>query len=112
MMLFYRANMESIIRYGITTWLGNLSVKLKTQLQNLIQRAGKIIGMQPPCPLQEIFERTLIKQGQKISQDPTHILHKEYEMLPSGRRYRVPNCKLNRYKFSFVPLSIKALNTR
>ena len=112
MMLFYRANMESIIRYGITTWLGNLSVKLKTQLQNLIQRAGKIIGMQPPRPLQEIFERTLIKQGQKISQDPTHILHKEYEMLPSGRRYRVPNCKLNRYKFSFVPLSIKALNTR
>ena len=112
MLLFYRATMESIIRYGITTWFGNLSVKLKTQLQNLIKRAGKIIGMQPPCSLQEIFEETARKQGLKITCDPNHILHKEYEMLPSGRRYRLPNCKLNRYKFSFVPLSIKALNKR
>ena len=112
MMLFYRANIESIIRYGITTWLGNLSVKLKSQLQNLIKRAGKIIVKQPPCTLQEIFEQTLIKQGRKIASDPTHILNGEFEMLPSGRRYRAPNCRLNRYKFSFVPLAIKALNSR
>ena len=112
MMLFYRANIESIIRYGITTWFGNLSVKLKSQLQNLIKRAGKIIGMQPPCPLQEIFERTVRKQGLKITCDPNHILHKEFELMPSGRRYRVPTCRLNRYRFSFVPQSIKALNNR
>ena len=112
LMLFYRANMESIIRYGITTWFGNLSVKIKSQLQNLIRRAGKIIGVQPPCSLQELFERTVMKQGSKITRDPTHILHREFELMPSGRRYRVPTCRLNRYKFSFVPLAIKALNDR
>ena len=104
--------MESIVRYGITTWFGNLSVKLKSQLQNLIKRAGKIIGMQPPCSLQEIFERTVMKQSLKITRDTSHILHREFEALPSGRRYRGPNCRLNRFKFSFVPLAIKALNNR
>ena len=112
LMLFYRANLESIIRYGITTWFGNLSVKLKSQLQNLIKRAGKIMGMQPPCSLQAIFERTLVMQGSKITRDPNHILHSQFELMPSGRRYRVPTCRLNRYKFSFVPLAIKALNNR
>ena len=112
LMLFYRANMESIIRYGITTWFGNLSVKLKSQLQNLIKRAGKIMGMQPPCSLQATFERTLVMQGSKITRDPNHILHSQFELMPSGRRYRVPTCRLNRYKFSFVPLAIKALNNR
>lgn len=43
LMLFYTANMESIIRYGITAWFGNLIVKLKSQLQNLIKRADTII---------------------------------------------------------------------
>ena len=65
MLLFYRANMESVIRYGITTWFGNLSVTLKSQLQNLVKRAGKIIGMQPPCSLQEIFDQTVRKQFSK-----------------------------------------------
>ena len=76
-MLFSRAAIESIIRYGITTWFGNLTVKFRSQLQNLIKRAGKIIGMLPPSFLQEIFEHTVKKQGQKITTDPNHILYKD-----------------------------------
>ena len=112
LLMFYRANIESIIRYGITTWFGNLAVKLKTQLQNLVKRAGKIIGMEPPCTLQEIFDSTVLKQGLKVTQDPSHILHNEFILLPSGRRYREPPWKLNRFKYSFVPLAVKALNKR
>ena len=44
MVMFYRAAIESIIRYAITTWFGNLSIKLKSQLRSLINRAGKILG--------------------------------------------------------------------
>ena len=110
MLLFYRANIESVIRYGITTWFGNLSVTLKSQLQSLVKRAGKIIGTQPPCSLQDIFDLTVRKQGLKITRDPSHILYDEYKLLPSGRRYMTLRCKLNRYKFSFVPLSIQVLN--
>lgn len=35
--------------------------------------------------------------------DLPHILHFEHELLPFGRRYRVPKYKLNSFKNSFVP---------
>ena len=112
MILFYRAAIESIVRYAITTWFGNLSVKLKSQLHSLINRAGKIMGAPPPSSLQEIYNDTARRQGLKITNDPDHVLHREFELLPSGRRYRFPNCRLNRFKFSFVPSAIKILNSQ
>ena len=97
MLLFYRAPNESLIRYGITTWFDNLPVKQKAQLQNLIGRAGKIIGMPPPSSLQEIFEETVRRQGRKIAGEPNHVLCSECELLPSGIRYRIPNCNCPSY---------------
>lgn len=39
-----------------------------------------------------------------------HILYSEYECLRSGRRYRVPKCKLNHFKNSNFPMeTIKVL---
>jgi len=39
-----------------------------------------------------------------------HILHKEFELLPSKRRYRVPRFNKLRLKHSFVHQAILALN--
>lgn len=86
------------MRYAITTWFGNLSVKLKTQIYNLTKRAGKIIGRSLPLSPQEIFDQAAFKQGQRLANDPTHILQDQFELMPSGKRYRVPHCRLNRYK--------------
>ena len=68
------------------------------------------MGVRQHPTLQTVFDETIIRQAQKIISDPTHVLHPEYQLLPSGRRFRVPQCRLNRFKNSFVPLSIKALN--
>ncbi len=112
LLLFYHAVIESIFRYGISAWFGNLSVHLKAQITRLTQRAMKIMGVkQHPTP-QALFEETVTRQAQKIISDPTHVLHSEYQLLPSGRRFRVPKCRLNRFKNSFVPLSIKALDDK
>ena len=51
-----------------------------------------------------------MQQANKIISDPSHIMHGEYELLPLGRRFRVPHCRLNRFKNSFVPVSIKLVN--
>ncbi|KAF7645183.1 hypothetical protein LDENG_00208800 [Lucifuga dentata] len=108
--VFYKAIIESILHYGITVWFGNLTVKLKSQINRLTGRAGEIIGQLPLSPLQEIYEESVLKQARKIVSDPNHVLHEEYELLPSGRRYRLPKCGSNKYKFSFVPSSTKLLN--
>ena len=44
MMIFYRAVVESSIRYGTTSWFGNLTVKLRSKLAGMHKTAMKIVG--------------------------------------------------------------------
>ncbi len=52
----------------------------------------------------------VLKQVKRIPDDLSHVLHSQYELLLSGRRYRAQRCKLNRFKNSFVPVSVGILN--
>ena len=110
MMLFYNAVLESIIRYSMTAWFGNLTVQSKTKIANLVKTAMKIIGHKGQPSLQSIYDGIALKMVHKILNDPTHLLHHEYELLPSGKRYRASRYKSNRFKLSFVPSSITLLN--
>ena len=77
---------------------GNISAKLKTKLTRLVHTAMKVIEKSDYQTLQFTYEQTVFRQAQRIVIDPSHILHLEYNLLPSGRQYRVPHCKLNRFK--------------
>lgn len=110
MLIFYRASIESILRYGIIAWFGNLSVQMKAQIDSLVRVAGKIMGIKTISSLPEMFEICTVQCANRILQDPLHVLHSEYTLMNSGRRYRVPLCRHNRYKHSFVPLSVKLIN--
>ena len=113
MLTFYRASIESILRYGISSWFGNLTVAYKSQIARLVSMAGKIMGMStPPNTPKSIFDQAVMRQARNIMSDPLHVLNPEYDLLPSGRRYRIPWCEYNRYKHSFIPLSITMLNQR
>lgn len=54
-----------------------------------------------------LWERSVIRQTQGVLSDSPHILHSGYDLLPSGRCWRVPHCRLNSFKNSSVPTSIK-----
>ena len=110
MLIFYRAILESLIRYGITAWYGNLTVQLKNRLRSMHKTAMKIIGIKQYESIEELYNQSVITQAIKISSDSTHPLSSEYELLPSGRRFRMSKWKTNRFKLSFVPASIKLLN--
>ena len=38
------------------------------------------------------------------------IIYSEYQLLPSGKRYRIPKRKLSRCRYSFTAFSIKEFN--
>ena len=64
LVLFYRSIIESILRYGITVWFGNLSVQSKSQRSHLMRTVMKITGSTSPMiSLQESFEHTLRRQS-------------------------------------------------
>lgn len=110
MVIFYQAVIESLIRYCITVWFGNLSVQSRSKLIRMIHTAWKIIGVNEWTPLQTMYEHATVRHTERIVCDFSHVLNTEYELLPSGRRFRVPRCRLNRFKNSFIPVSVKLLN--
>lgn len=70
-------------------WISNISAKFSSQFQNLTERGEKIIGMFPEpapraCP--PVFQESVIKKSLKISEDINHILYKEYESMPTGKK--------------------------
>lgn len=102
--------LESVVRYGIQIWYGNLSAQLKAKLMQAIKAALKNTGVTNSNYLQCLYEKSVLREAQKILSDPTHILNSELESLPSGRLLRMHSCRLKRYKNSFIPVAIKILN--
>ena len=60
--------------------------------------------------LEQLYKSRTLQMATKILSDPTHLLHDQYDLLPSGKRYRMPTVKTQRALKSFIPSSIKYLN--
>ena len=110
MKMSYSAFIESVISFCIICWYGNLSVKDKNSLGRIVRVSSKVAGVKLSS-LDDIFNTQVLKTAKSIRNDGTHPLNQEYKLLPSGLRLTVAPATKNRYKFSFVPLSIQASNT-
>ena len=106
---FYRCFIESVLTFSFMCWFGGLSVKNKSMLNRVVNVCSKIVGTQQKG-LMELYECRVLRKASAIACDECHVLANHYELLPSGRRFRVPGCKTVRLKQSFVPFSIRLLN--
>ena len=107
----YKNLVEGILTFNMAMWYGNLNMECRGKLQRIVNLASKIIGKKQK-PLSCIYNEMLRKKSVKIINDPSHPLHREFDLLPSGRRYRIPmfNRSRNIFKNSFIPNAIKAIN--
>lgn len=105
----YVSLVESIIIFNITVWYGHLTQANKNKLNRIINRAGKIVGRQQTS-LDCLYNTAVQRKALAIIRDETHPLYSEFELLPSGRRYRVPLTKKKIYKGSFIPNAIHLIN--
>lgn len=46
------------------------------------------MGVKEHFSSMNIYEQAILQKANQMINDPTHILHSEFEMLPSGRRFR------------------------
>ena len=106
---FYRCSIESVLTYCINVWYWSCTAAERTALQRVVNTAQKIIGRPLPS-LADLYSSRCLRKAQSIVEDPSHPGHGNLEMLPSGRRYRVPLTKTTRLKNSFYPRAIAALN--
>ena len=109
--LFHDSFVKSVMTFGLICWWGNLSVKNRAKLSKLHTISCKIVGCSTPdSSLQKLYNMRTIQMAKKIISDPTHFLHAKYDLLPSGRRHRMPAVRTQRAMKSFIPSSIKLLN--
>ncbi len=90
-------------------WFNSLSVKSKNKLLRIINVTSKIIG-ERQTPLSDLFTVALKRKAFVIVGDSSHPLYRSFQLLPSGRRYKVPLVKRAKYKKTFIPTAIGILN--
>ena len=106
---FYKSFIESVLTFGFMCWYGGLMLKNRKVLERNVKICSKIVG-QRQVDLNILYERRVKEKAMKIISDNSHILVQYFELLPSGKRYRVPKGRSQRFKNSFVPKSINLLN--
>ena len=108
-MSFYRCSIESILTYCINVWFWSCTAAERTALQRVVNTAQKIIGHPLPS-LADLYSSRCLRKAQNIVEDPFHPGHSNLVMLPSGKRYRGLPTRTSRFKNSFYPRAITALN--
>ena len=90
-------------------WFGGLGVENKKVLERVVNICSKVVG-EKQMSVNGLYERRVKKKALSVCGDKSHVLSKYYDMLPSGRRYRVPKAKTLRFRNSFIPRSVHFLN--
>ena len=106
---FYRCFIKSILTFGFLIWYSGLSEQNKNVLKKVVKVCGKIAGIEQES-LDVIYKSRVLKKGSVIIKDPMHVLHKCFELLPSGRRYRSLPGKKIRTRNTFVYKAIEHFN--
>jgi len=73
--------------------------------------AVKMIG-EKQVALTDFYTVAVERKASAIVTDSSHPLHSSFNVLPSGRRYKVPLVKKATYKKTFIPTAIDILNRK
>ena len=110
MELVYKSVIESLLTFNIIVWSGNLSLANKNKLGRVVKNASKNIGKQQE-EINSIYQRSIRKKAASIVLDKLHPLNTQFEIFLSGKRYRVPRCRKNIFKKSFISSAVAELNS-
>uniref|UniRef100_A0A1A8UVY9 Alkylated DNA repair protein AlkB homologue 8 N-terminal domain-containing protein n=1 Tax=Nothobranchius furzeri TaxID=105023 RepID=A0A1A8UVY9_NOTFU len=108
---FYRATIESILAYGITIWYAGCTAADRRVLSRVIHSAQRIIGCLLPS-LEDLAYPRYLSRASNIIKDKFHPGNHLFQLLPSGRRYRSQRTRTNRFRDSFFPRAIMAVNNK
>ena len=109
--MFYKSCIQSVLTFSFICWFGNISQKDKNKLQRVVNISSKITGLKQTS-VTALYEKQVLRKANKIINDSTHILYNEYVILPSSRRFRTITSKTNRKRDSFIPMSVRLLNSK
>jgi len=108
---FYRGTIESILSGCITAWFRSCTSLDRKALQRIVRTAEKIIWVSLST-IKDIYIECCICKVTSIVDDSSHPLHKLFNLLPSGKRYRTIWAITARLCNRFFPQAIRLLNSK
>ncbi|KAI5608469.1 gastrula zinc finger protein XlCGF28.1-like [Silurus asotus] len=93
---FYRCITESILTNSITVWYGGSTVCERKALQRVVKTAQRITGTQLPA-IEHLHHSRCLRRAHSIIKDSSHPSHKQFNLLPSRRRYRNLRTRTSRF---------------
>ncbi len=109
--LFYRSFVESVVIFSLICWYGSITLKQNNSISRLISVSSCVTGSKQKS-LGEFYQKQMLRRVESILSDSSHPLPAEFQMLPSGSRFKLPKLRTNRYKHSFEPAAILLLNSK
>ncbi|XP_019203100.1 zinc finger protein 853 isoform X4 [Oreochromis niloticus] len=103
-----RTHTEVLLNH-LSAWFGNMTLKNKNRLGLLVKPCSKLSGRWQDGLL-TIYNKHVLRKPHSIVNCLNHPLHSEFDLLPSGRRFRVPVRKTKRLQVSFIPTATRLLN--
>ena len=110
MELFYSSVIESILMFSIVCWHGNCTKRSKSKLDRIVNVARKL-GLSNVKHVHKLYEKKVVLTANGIIKDSSHPLNCMYVRLRSDRRYRSIYARTSRYMNSFLPSSVRLLNS-
>ena len=107
--MFYKSFIQSVLMFSFICCFGNVRQYYNNNLQRIVNTSSKVT-VTKQSNLTVLYEKPILRKDARILAVSTHILHEEYVLLPSSRRFRTVTCKTNRKRLSFIPMYVRLLN--
>ena len=75
----------------------------------IVNVCGRIVGVRQ-MSVSGLYERRVTQKAKMTAMNPGHVLATHYQLLPSGRRYRMAMASTARARRSFISRPIQAVN--
>ena len=73
---------------------------------------SKVVGESRERSFLQSCTNTTLRLADEMAWDSSHVLHEEFQLLPSRKHFRVPSCQKNKFKISLILYSILLLGQK
>jgi hypothetical protein len=110
--MFYDSVVESVWRYCLLCWGGNVAKGDGERIARIVKEAGRIIGVSRQ-DFEAVYVGLLSKKLTDVMDDSSHPLHDHFkgQLIARSGRMRQSFAITNRYHSSFVPQAIRLHNS-
>ena len=103
---FYRACIESILTFSITSWFTSLSAADKSKLDRIVFISSKVIGTDL-ASMDSLYNQRAAKKVKTILANSDHPANSFFNTGFSGKRFRSIPTKRERFTKSFYPSVVR-----